>query len=70
MEKINKHNIANLDGLGYIYLLDEPLRDYNVTDVLKRGKIIPFFEFQLIDKGALLNGNYYFRNTVIYNNLS
>ena len=29
MEKINKHNMAKLDGLGYIYLLDEPLTDYN-----------------------------------------
>ena len=70
MEKINKHNMANLDGLGYIYLLDAPLTDYNVTDVLKRGKIIPFFEYQLIDKSVLLKGNYYFRNTIICINQS
>jgi len=68
MEKINKQNMTKLDGLGYIYLLDEPLSEYNMTDVLKRGKIIPFFDFHLIDKSVLLNGNYYFRKTVIFFN--
>lgn len=67
MEKINKHNIAKLDGLGYIYLLNEPLTDYNVTDVLKRINIIPFFKFKRIDKSLLLKGNYYFHPRVSIN---
>jgi len=61
--------MAKLDGLGYIFLLDKPLSEYNITDVLKRGKIIPFFDFHIVDKSVLLNGNYYFRNTVIFFNL-
>lgn len=67
MEKINKHNMAKLDGLGYIYLLDEPLTDYNVTDVLKRRNIILLFEFKFIDKSILLKGNYYIHPRVSIN---
>ena len=67
MEKINTKNIAKLDGLGYIYLLEEPLTDYNVTDVLKRRNIISFFEFKLIDKSLLLKGNYYIHPRVSIN---
>ena len=67
MEKINTNNIAKLDGLGYIYLLEEPLTDYNVTDVLKRRNINSFFEFKLIDKSLLLKGNYYIHPRVSIN---
>ena len=67
MEKINTKNIAKLVGLGYIYLLEEPLTDYNVTDVLKRRNIISFFEFKLIDKSLLLKGNYYIHPRVSIN---
>lgn len=67
MEKINKNNMSKLDGLGYIYLLDEPLTDYNVSDVLKRRNIIPFFEFKLLDKSLLLKGNYYIHPKISIN---
>ncbi len=61
--------MAKLDGLGYI-LLDEPLTDHNMTDVLKRRKIIPFFEFRFMENHLLIEGNYYFRPTIIYDNIS
>ena len=59
--------MAKLDRLGYIYLLEEPLTNYNVTDVLKRRNIISFFEFKLIDKSLLLKGNYYIHPRVSIN---